>query len=386
MKTLQGFSRLLVATFVVSSFVGCGDDAAAPGLIDATVSDAPVDAAVSDASVADASAPDAIAPDASPPDAIPPDAIPFDLTWTLFTPDTSPEARSGMGLAYDAHRQRTVMFGGGDANGNGFAQTWEWDGSHWTEFTPDHSPTPRLDASMVYDSHLQRVLVFGGTSTSSGFADNNDLWAWDGTDWTQLSTNTQPPIRSSAGIAYDSARDRVVLFAGFHAGQRLDDTWEWNGSDWSERTPTTSPSARSDFSMTYDPISNNTVLFGGSLTPGPGSSDDVTTWTWDGTNWTEQTSAGGPSVSLPPSSMAFDSLRGRIVLENRVTFQSTPSMETWGWDGSTKTWAQLTPNATPLYIQGPALSFDAGHDQMLMFGGLLNGAIPTNDFYRYSFN
>ena len=33
-------------------------------------------------------------------------------------------------------------------------------------------------------------------------------------------------------MAYDSNRDRVVLFGGGVERQRLGDTWEWDGKVW----------------------------------------------------------------------------------------------------------------------------------------------------------
>ena len=89
---------------------------------------------------------------------------------------------------------------------------------------------------MTYDTRRQRVLIFGGgrQMPNGNFpADTTgawlrDLWAWDGTSWTQLA-ETGPPSRGGLpGLSYDSQRDRVVLFGGGH----LDGTWEWDGRTW----------------------------------------------------------------------------------------------------------------------------------------------------------
>ena len=63
-----------------------------------------------------------------------------------------------------------------------------------------------------------------------------------------------PTARSGHAVAYDAARGRVVLFAGYAAGDaRRNDTWEWDGSAWTERTPPAgSPTARSGHAMAYD--------------------------------------------------------------------------------------------------------------------------------------
>jgi hypothetical protein len=57
------------------------------------------------------------------------------LTWAwdgaaaTLVGSTGPMLRRSFAMAYDAHRQRTVLFGG--ENGNPLADTWEWDGSPW---------------------------------------------------------------------------------------------------------------------------------------------------------------------------------------------------------------------------------------------------------------
>ena len=50
--------------------------------------------------------------------------------------------------------------------------------------------------------------------------------------------------RTHSAMAYDIARDRVVLFGGEDLTGLLSDTWEWDGFDW-RRVPTdTAPPAR----------------------------------------------------------------------------------------------------------------------------------------------
>jgi hypothetical protein len=66
---------------------------------------------------------------------------PFDLsadTWRLTggawqqVEGPGPAARGGQAMAYDAGRERVVLYGGFDANGRAkFADTWEWDGQRW---------------------------------------------------------------------------------------------------------------------------------------------------------------------------------------------------------------------------------------------------------------
>jgi hypothetical protein len=73
-------------------------------------------------------------------------------------------------------RKRTVIYGP--------TITSEWDGVSWYAFTPPTSPTPRVGQFMAYDLARQRVILFGGRDERDG-TELADLWEWDGTTWSQ---------------------------------------------------------------------------------------------------------------------------------------------------------------------------------------------------------
>lgn len=72
--------------------------------------------------------------------------------------------------------------------------------------------------------------------------------------WTEITVAPTPPLRSGAVMAYDSVRDRLVVFGGASATSQLADTWEFDGVDWTQRTTATSPAARGDHSLVYDSL------------------------------------------------------------------------------------------------------------------------------------
>src|SRR5206468_7815872 len=162
------------------------------------------------------------------------------VTWMQKFPATSPPGRSSPAMAYDASRQRVVLFGG--AIGFGFsgivADTWEWDGVNWTQKFPATSPSPRLLSAMAYDAALQQIVLFGGSPGSpTGLA---DTWVWDGTNWTQKFPATSPPGRCCHSLAYDTARGNAVLFGATPDGfSFLNDTWVWDGANWTQKFPAT---------------------------------------------------------------------------------------------------------------------------------------------------
>jgi hypothetical protein len=103
--------------------------------------------------------------------------------------------------------------------------------------------------------------MFGG----NGSQVFGDTWTWDGVTWTQQHPLASPPARTDAAMAYDAARQQVVLFAGLDSDQlvRLDDTWTWDGSTWTRQAPPYRPSNRYRHAMAYDAGRRQVVLFGG---------------------------------------------------------------------------------------------------------------------------
>ncbi|MCC6213344.1 MAG: hypothetical protein IT376_00615 [Polyangiaceae bacterium] len=55
----------------------------------------------------------------------------------------------------------------------------------------------------------------------------NDTWEWDGTSWLQRAPATSPPARAITATAFDTTRERLVLFGGSGLTDRLGDTWEY---------------------------------------------------------------------------------------------------------------------------------------------------------------
>src|SRR5262249_33727606 len=161
---------------------------------------------------------------------------------------------------YDPVRRVTVMFGGSSALGD-FGETWEWDGTNWSRRSPETSPPARSGHGMVYDSTRHRVVLYGGAAGLLHPLD--DMWGWDGVTWTErMVTSGRPPPRTKAGVAYDSGRDRLVVYGGQDSEFRdLDDMWEFDGSQWLAQLGQTQPGKRSGVMLAYDSKRKRTVLF-----------------------------------------------------------------------------------------------------------------------------
>jgi hypothetical protein len=274
--------------------------------------------------------------------------------------DIGPRARGGHAMAFDAARQRVVLFGGDSVGTTLLGDTWTWDGENWTE-VQDIGPSTRCFHAVAYDSARARVVLFGGESATGTLA---DTWEWDGSDWAQVA-DTGPSARSRHAMTFDAARQRVVLFGGrTAAGAALNDTWEWDGNDWVQQEDT-GPSGRSFAAMAYDSTRNRAVLFGGvGAASSPAFGD---TWEWDGTAWTEEANFG-PDPCLA-ATMVFNgasvALFGGI---QSLAVTSPPKLFalSWEWDG--KHWtARQDMGPGPRAFHGAA--FDSGRSRLVLFGG-----------------
>lgn len=285
--------------------------------------------------------------------------------WFLRRPQGTPPAGRGGELVFDEHRGRLLLLS--------YIATWEYDGASWK--LRDAPPPPNC-RGYVYDPTRQATVCFDGTSTwtydgtswstiattgqvpaSSGqmvfqattscdllFA--GKVWALCGAAWSQVATTGTSPFAGTSLLAYDTARDRVVLFDGV-------ETWEFDGVSWQRPAAgSANPPQRTEFAMAFDPVRRRTVLFGGYDQNGKPRGD---TWEWDGSAWTEQTRA---SEAFLGTGGVFDTARGHML--------SVVGGETWELDDLS--WhrhatAHIPPN-------GPMV-FDDTRGVVVLFAGEL---------------
>ena len=155
--------------------------------------------------------------------------------WTEVTPGASPSARGAAGMAYDPERAKVVLFGGAtnsvaSAYSAALADTWEYDlvANTWTNKTPAVSPDADAFPSVQYDPLHKRIVMFaalkGATSGSL------HQWAWDGTNWTDITSGSAPPVRRFARVVFDEARKEFVMHGGgdiANAANATGETWTY---------------------------------------------------------------------------------------------------------------------------------------------------------------
>jgi hypothetical protein len=145
-----------------------------------------------------------------------------------------PSLRSAGSVVYDSARGVTVLYGGFRPLA-ALGDTWEWNGEQW-KLVGELGPGPRSWPGLAYDSKRNRTVLFGGEDEKGQFY--SDTWAWDGKVWTRIATEG-PPARIQSAMGYDSQRDRIVLFGGVNnkPQRMLDDLWEFDGTQWTQKQP-----------------------------------------------------------------------------------------------------------------------------------------------------
>ncbi len=272
----------------------------------------------------------------------------------------APTSRIWHGLAFDARRRKTVLYGGQGAIGAG-AELWEWDGERWASFTTvAGGPPARSRHAMAFDSIRGTTLVFGGDAAGL----SNALWEWDGVAWTDRTSSVGPSPRADMRMVFDTARARLVVYGGVTVPANSTH-WEWDGAAWSNRTPASGgPGDRTQHAMAFDESRGVTVLFGG----GPGTLATNEVWEWDGASWTNRTpSAGGPSARRG-AALVYDGTRRSCLLFGGFTASATATNELWEWNGAS--WTNLTPSSGgPAARADHALAYDAARRVVVLSGG-----------------
>lgn len=304
--------------------------------------------------------------------------------WLIRT-NLGPSSRYRHTMAYDSTRHVTVLFGGYYYPSNeltAFNDLWEWNGMRWTQRTTNttsawevnpstggwrpafrEAPVGRGEHAMTYDPKRGRIVIFGGVAKDpSGFIHNlNDLWEWDGSQWSFRGTNG-PGWRSSAAMAYDPRNQTVAMFGGVYdsAAPNPGAFWTWDGLQW-KVVPTTGDVGRfaNTISMVYDD-------FRGSFLYGPTYNPDGTFidrfWSLKGTQWIAHPAAFYfGEIPATYGNLVYDSDR------RRATYTFSVLGHTAIGDGAL--WETMTNNPTPAARFWHSCAYDSDRKVVVLFGG-----------------
>jgi hypothetical protein len=216
------------------------------------------------------------------------EANPYD--WQeIFPVGASPSARSEHAMS-DGPRG-PLMFGGRDAAGNVLGDAWEFRNGAWVQLTPiagQAFPSPRAGGVLAYDSLRNRAVLFGGRD-QAGMA-LRDSWVYNASvGWVEITPagNAGPLGRWNHAIGFDGERNIFVLFGGRNNVSVLGDTWVLNGENWFVGS-SSGPTAREEMTLHFDRREGELRMIGGLDAAGvPVASE----WRLDATGWSRVTSS-----------------------------------------------------------------------------------------------
>ena len=250
------------------------------------------------------------------------------------------------------------------------------------------------------------IYVFGGSLGNNTTTVTNDLWAFDGTTFTQLVAHGavgSPPSRGRHTAAWNPQTQRLVVFGGNTRGVTptlLNDTWEYDPSTntWTDVTPVgSSPSPRQFASMTYDPLFQGMLLFGGQTNDTAPNVNSSETWLFLGGSWTQLTPGTVPAARGQHSLVTRSDFGDVLMLGGIDNGIATPEqirfLDVWVWNGD---WTLLSncdvltnPTGTgttwPGSVNGNQAVYDPLRKRVVVQGG--NGiTVAANTTYVYGPN
>jgi len=216
-------------------------------------------------------------------------------------------------------------------------------------------PSKRHDPSgLVFEDDLRIMYVYGGVADGTFLS---DLWKYDiaTNTWSQMTvTNTITPARAGSAVQAlsQSAKKRIVVFAGYYLG---------------------------------GPIGATTVLTGNDLWVLEEESPD--TWIW---TKVMAATASGPEGRTSPLNVLVNSfmfvwgggsINTTTILRGPMWVLDTTQNNVTQW-----TWQSLTlapPGFEPIPLSGPGLVYINSTRTMTSIGGSTTGAISVADLYRF---
>ena len=183
--------------------------------------------------------------------------------WTRRTPTPTPPTLQSHQMVYDENANRMIIASGAtDNTGTAVSTaTYFYDGTSWMTSTAV-APTS-IDASTegVYDASSQRM-VLAGDVTSQMFGDS--LYAFQGNTWQQRCTSCSGDPRQDAAMIFDRGRATVLWIGGYsETNGRLDTVSYLDATDrWTNESQTGLP-RREGWGVAYDEARDTIVLYGG---------------------------------------------------------------------------------------------------------------------------
>ena len=179
-------------------------------------------------------------------------------------------------VAYDAARDRVVLFGGNGVNAARLTDTWEWDGMRWERRAIDG---PSYVASMAHDATRRAVVAL--TLSAQDGSPATGMAVWNGEEWKPIAAPSVPPVAPLEPLLTATPPNALIAYrSNYHTGTAA--AWLWDGGRWTSDS-TAGPGKLLAYSAAFDSRRGRLVLFGGLL---PGEKATAALWEWSASGWT----------------------------------------------------------------------------------------------------
>jgi len=315
----------------------------------------------------------------------------FDLVgnrhWTQLPAVGPLPAVTGASAAFSPERNSLIQYGGDHDPYQSECDELSLATNEWSRIEPDQphpSPTRRGLSTLIVDPDAERLLVFGGL----GWGCQHDLWAYglgETRGWTQLPTIGIAQVCGASYFVFDPRRRRLLAFGTFDAPWRhasLDEVWALPLDEprvWTPLAPVGAlPPMREHASFAYDSRRDRVLMFGGEIllngaADNGESQDDV--WALslaDSLRWRQLTPVGTPGPRQEAAAL-YDAAHDRLIVmqgehSHPCTYYCSQDLDdTWALSlaGDSLVWRRFGPDA-PVRSE-PML--DPRRDRLVMWDG-----------------
>jgi hypothetical protein len=287
--------------------------------------------------------------------------------WQRADTANGPSARAYAAAAYDAQRQRIVLFGGRDRL-TVHSDTWAFDGAAWTQLAPALSPSARHSAAMAYDAARDRIVMRGGLTSLLGSL-VTELWEFDGATWQLVPQGGGDPGSNAGDAVFDAARQETL----WRSSSGL---WAWNGAVWSPR-PLTGLPGNAWGRLLYDDVGQRVLT----VNPFVAGAPIAGVFSYQGTGWTQVGST--PPLSQRGAWMVYEPAATRVVAFELGGQEPDPRSHTWVLDGvgtPSAAWRRDTAGLPPAR-RDAAMAYDVARRRLQLHGGA-QFVTGQNDLYE----
>ncbi|HEX6890393.1 MAG TPA: hypothetical protein VF141_06865, partial [Chryseolinea sp.] len=231
-------------------------------------------------------------------------------------------------------------------------------------FTLSAQPPPRHLERIAFDSGRNKLIMFGGASMiNNQLTYFSDVYEWDPAGWVEIKTEGPGP-RNAAPLVYDPIRKSTLLFGGVFENadgfKIYFDVWSWDGKEWkliNSKCPVKEPMAVYDTGnkrvLVYGEVTNKRSL----TNEGP---REFELWEFKDDSW-KKLSTDGPDVH---STLSFNESRNALI----ITSLEDDPVTVWEWTNEEWKRVSCTSNC-PEKRSREAVAYHPGLKATCMFGG-----------------